>query len=193
MLNDQNITRPPFYQQIKIESERLGFNMLSDLQTGSLLRTLAAAKPAGRFLELGTGTGLSLAWLAEGADQGSNIISIDNSDEFQKIARDTFKNDKRIHFECGDGNQWLIDYNGESFDLIFADAWPGKYDNLDKTLSLVKPGGFYFIDDMLPQLNWPDGHAEKADVLVKTLEQRKDFVYTTFNWSTGLMLFTRIR
>lgn len=32
--------------------------MPSDLQTGSLLRTLVTSKPNGLFLELGTGTGL---------------------------------------------------------------------------------------------------------------------------------------
>jgi predicted O-methyltransferase YrrM len=37
--------------------------------------------------------------------------------------------------------------------LIFADAWPGKYSDLEKALKLVKPGGFYIIDDMLTQPN----------------------------------------
>jgi predicted O-methyltransferase YrrM len=36
----------------------VGFTMASDAWTGALLRTLAAAKPGGSLLELGTGTGL---------------------------------------------------------------------------------------------------------------------------------------
>ena len=79
MLNDQNIIVPQYYEQLKSESEKLGFNMPSDLQTGSLLRALAASKPGGRFLDLGTGTGLSLAWLAEGADNTSSLYTVDNS------------------------------------------------------------------------------------------------------------------
>jgi len=193
MLNDQNIIVPKHYEQIKIESERLGFNMPSDLQTGSLLRTLAASKPGGRFLDLGTGTGLSLAWLAEGANNTSSIYTVDISEHWQNVAKAIFKDDERINFYYEDGNDWLLDYKGEQFDLIFADAWPGKFDNLNAALKLVKPGGFYLIDDLLPQPNWPDGHQENVEQLVTTLQGRTDFIHTTLGWSTGLMLFTRIK
>ena len=193
MLNDQNIVVPKHYEQIKTESEKLGFNMPSDLQTGSLLRTLAASKPTGRFLDLGTGTGLSLAWLAEGANNTSSIYTVDISEHWQNVAKAIFKDDERINFYYEDGNDWLLDYKGEQFDLIFADAWPGKFDNLNAALKLVKPGGFYLIDDLLPQPNWPDGHQENVEQLVTTLQGRTDFVYTTLGWSTGLMLFTRIK
>ena len=37
------------------------------------------------------------------------------------------------------------------FDLIYADAWPGKFTHLDRALSLLTRGGIYFIDDLLPQ------------------------------------------
>ncbi len=193
MLNDQNIIVPKHYDKVQAESEKLGFNMPSDLQTGSLLRTLAASKPGGRFLELGTGTGLSLAWLAEGANSASTIYTLDISEHWQNVAKAIFKDDKRINFYYEDGNDWLLDYKGEQFDLIFADAWPGKFDNLDATLQLVKPGGFYLIDDLLPQPNWPDGHQENVEQLVTTLQSRTDFTHTTFGWSTGLMLFTKIK
>jgi predicted O-methyltransferase YrrM len=193
MLNDQNIIVPKYYEQLKSESEKLGFNMPSDLQTGSLLRALAASKPGGRFLDLGTGTGLSLAWLAEGADSGSSLHTIDNSAHWQKVAKAIFAGDERINFYTGDGNYWLVNYSGEQFDLIFADAWPGKFGNLNTALKLVKPGGFYIIDDLLPQPNWPEGHQQNVDRLVNDLQNRTDFVHTPFNWSTGLMLFTRIK
>jgi predicted O-methyltransferase YrrM len=193
MLNDQNIIVPKYYDQLKAESEKLGFNMPSDLQTGSLLRALAASKPGGRFLDLGTGTGLSLAWLAEGADSGSSLYTVDNSAHWQKVAKAIFAADERINFYTEDGNNWLVNYRGEQFDLIFADAWPGKFGNLNTALKLVKPGGFYLIDDLLPQPNWPEGHQHNVDRLVNDLQNRTDFVYTPFNWSTGLMLFTRIK
>jgi len=45
---------------------------------------------------------------------------------------------------------------------VFADALAGKYDGLSEALCVVKAGGFYVIDDMLPQPNWPDGHAPKS-------------------------------
>lgn len=193
MFNDERINVPPSYRRIKEESEVLQFSMLSDTKTGSLLRTLAASKLNGRFLELGTGTGLSLAWIAEGANPNSTIISIDNDDKFQTVARKVFEKDARISFFCLDGNKWLSSYRGEKFDLIFADAWPGKFENLDITLDLVKVGGFYLIDDLLPQPNWPVSHEAKVEKLIENLHQRENFVLTSFNWSTGLMLFTRTR
>lgn len=193
MLNDENIKTPAFYDQIYKESQKLKFNMLSDLKTGALLRTLVASKPGGDFLELGTGTGLSLAWLIEGADHTSSVISIDNDNTFQSIARKSFEKDSRITFLCTDGNEWLSSFKDKAFDLIFADAWPGKFEKLDEALALVKIGGFYLIDDLLPQPNWPQGHQEKADLLIAYLEKRKDFQLSSFNWSTGLMLLTRVK
>jgi predicted O-methyltransferase YrrM len=193
MLNDENIKVPVFYHAIYTESQKLNFNMLSDLKTGALLRTLAASKPAGNFLELGTGTGLSLTWIAAGADYNSTIISIDNDDIFQVVTRQSFEKDSRITFLCTDGKEWLSSFKGKSFDLIFADAWPGKFEKLDEALALVNVGGFYLIDDLLSQPNWPDDHQKKADFLIAYLEKREDFVLSSFNWSTGLMLTTRTK
>ena len=56
-----------------------------------------------------------------------------------------------------------------SFDLIFADAIPGKYEHLNETLALLRRGGLYVVDDMLPQPTWPKDHAPRATgVLVLT-------------------------
>lgn len=193
MLKDDNIVLPAHYRAINKASQEIEFSMPSDLKTGSFLRTLCAAKPNGTFLEIGTGTGLSLTWIAEGANAGSTITSIDNNAEFQQIARDIYHEDKRISMICIDGLEWIKSQNEEAYDLIFADAWPGKFEGLEKTLSLVKLGGFYLIDDLLPQPNWWEGHQLNVDTLVEFLEKRGDFVHTTFNWSTGLMLLTRVR
>jgi len=77
------------------------------------------------------------------------------------------------------------------FDFIFADTWPGKYHQLDETLALLKPGGLYVIDDMLPQANWPAGHDVKAAALIAILEQRTDLTITKLNWASGLIIATK--
>ncbi len=192
MLHQENISLPRHYQQIAAESEHLKFTMLSDIKTGSLLRTLAAAKQDGHFLELGTGTGLSLTWLAAGATLKSSILSIDNEDTYQQVARKAFEKDTRITFSCTDANQWLDTYQGPPFDLIFADAWPGKFEHTEKALKLVKMGGFYVIDDLLPHPAWPEAHLLKVEALINLLIHHKDFVYTPLNWSSGLMVLVRI-
>ena len=77
--------------------------------------------------------------------------------------------------------------------MIFADAWPGKYNTLEETLALLKVGGFYVIDDMLAQANWPEGHAEKAEKLIQHLEGLDYMRFTKLNWSTGVIIMTRVR
>lgn len=102
-----------------------------------------------------------------------------------------FGDDKRVTIICADGKEWISKYDGDKFDLIFADAWPGKYSLVEETLDLLKTGGFYIIDDMAPQPNWPEGHAKKVAELIEYLENRDDFNLTKLNWSTGVIVATR--
>ena len=55
-----------------------------------------------------------------------------------------------------------------------ADPWPGKFSHLDEALALLRTGGIYLIDDLLPQSNWPKGHAAKVPVLIDSLERRSN-------------------
>lgn len=189
-MNDQDVKLPAGYEQIAAESKSLGFSMCSDLHTGSLLRTLVSSKPGGRFLEIGTGTGLSLAFIVDGMDKNAMVTSIDNAEEFQAVAKNYFGMDERVDFYTGDGNDWIIDHKDEKFDLIFADSWPGKYMLLEETLAMLKPGGFYVIDDMNEQPNWPEGHNIKALALTATLKANDAYNTTILNWSTGLIIVT---
>src|SRR5207248_8601968 len=50
-------------QDIEKAARAVDFTISSDIYTGSLLRTLAAAKPGGTLLELGTGCGMGTAWI----------------------------------------------------------------------------------------------------------------------------------
>jgi hypothetical protein len=53
-MTDQEIQNiPESYFAIDQATKDLGFTMPSDVLTCSLLRTLAASKPSGKFLELG--------------------------------------------------------------------------------------------------------------------------------------------
>ena len=192
-MNDLQISLPDNYATIKTASEAIHFSMPSDLQAGCLLRTLVASKPAGSFLELGTGTGLSLSWIVEGMDNDASVISIDNNETYLAIARKFFDNDKRVTIVCEDGNAWIRSNPYKQFDLVFADAWPGKYEAFEETLELIKPGGFYIIDDMSTQPNWPAGHELNVERLVNELEQRDDIRLTKMNWSTGLVIVTKIK
>ena len=182
---------PAAFPLLEAKCKEIGFTMPSDIYIGTLLKSLIASKLQANVLELGTGIGLSLAWMIEGLDEQAKLISIDNDPALTEIAIEFFGNDDRVKILCEDGGEWIRNYQGESFDLVFADAWPGKYSELDEVLALIKPGGFYVIDDMNPQPNWPEGHQEKAEALVAYLKSRKDFTLTKMNWSTGVILMTK--
>jgi predicted O-methyltransferase YrrM len=179
--------QPVAYEAIKTDTERHNFSMPSDTLTCSLLRTLAASKPGGKFLELGTGTGLSASWILDGMDTSSKLTSVDNDVDVLVLAQKHLK-DERLNLVCADGNDWISEHAGDQFDFIFADAWPGKYQMLDETLAMLKKGGIYFIDDMLPQSNWPDGHQQKVSALLEDLENRLDINVTQQAWASGIVI-----
>ena len=213
-MNDKITTGlPSSYEGLLQKCKEIGFTMPSDLYIGSFLKTLICSKPNSNFLELGTGIGLSLSWMIEGMDLNSKIYSVDNDPQLIEIANDFFAQDNRVHLICEDGSKWIKNYSGELFNLIFADAWPGKYSDLELTLELLKPGGYYVIDDMLSQPNWPDGHQELVNELINDLEKRKDLQLTKMkelvnelinnrvitnnikltkmNWSTGIIMVVK--
>ena len=191
-MNDLNILDiPEIHSEIENKSKEIGFTMPSDLYIGSLLKTLITSKPKSNILELGTGIGLSLSWMIDGMDSQSKLISIDNDPKLIEIAKNYFGKDKRVEIICADGTEWIKSYKGEKFDLVFAEAWPGKYSEVDEILDSIKVGGLYIIDDMLTQPNWPKGHQENVDRLIEYLENRKNFNLTKMNWSTGIIIATK--
>ena len=188
MTEETNQPYPKSYLDIDHATKASGFTMASDVLTCSLLRTLAASKPTGRFLELGTGTGLSTSWILDGMDHESTLVSIDFDPKFLEIAEQFLGNDKRLSLVEADGADWFERNKTEKFDYIFADTWHGKYLLLNDAINMLNKGGLYIIDDMLPQPNWPEGHDQKAVQLIIDLENRTDLVLTKQVWATGIVV-----
>jgi predicted O-methyltransferase YrrM len=181
------IRMPPHYEPILERSRGVQFQMNSDVLTGSLLRTLAACKPRSSILELGTGAGLGTCWILDGMDAGSSLVSVENDAKILAIAQDEIGSDPRLTLIQADGADFLATCT-KRYDLIYADAWPGKYSHLDLSLNLLNSGGMFLVDDMLPQPNWPEGHDAKAAALSAHLETLQGFCVTKLVWSTGLIL-----
>jgi predicted O-methyltransferase YrrM len=182
------IEPPPMLEQIAARTKALGFNMASEPLTGALLRVLAASKPNGKLLELGTGTGIATAWMLAGMDAHSTLTSVDVDATAQGVAREFLGGDGRLTLVLEDGIQFLNHEGPESYDFVFADAMPGKYEGLEECLRVVKPGGFYVIDDMLPQPNWPEGHADKVPVLLKALVDHGALMIAPLAWASGIVV-----
>jgi len=193
MLDANDLNPPSILKDIQEATVSIGFTMGSDMLTGSLLRTLAATKPAGTFLELGTGSGLGTAWILDGMDTQSQLITVDRNEHTSAVARRLLKLDARVQFLTTDGIKYIASLHGsgKTFDLIFADMQLGKFAYLDETLELLKVGGIYMVDDLLPQPAWEDGHAARVVNLITRLEQRQDLRITKLNWSTGLLIATK--
>lgn len=191
MTEEINQPLPAAYIEIDKATKSSGFTMASDRLTCSLLRTLAASKPAGKFLELGTGTGLSTSWILDGMDNYSTLVSIDNDALFLEIAKKNLAADSRLQLVLSDGAKWVEENLDQKFDYIFADTWHGKYLLTDEVLAMLNKGAIYIIDDMIPQPNWPDGHQEKVTKLVEYLESRKDLLLTKQLWASGIIIVVK--
>ncbi|WP_341228501.1 class I SAM-dependent methyltransferase [uncultured Arcticibacterium sp.] len=176
---------PLSYLKIKEEAE---FDMASDKNICSLLRTLASSCQGGAFLELGTGTGLSTSFILDGMRKDAKLTSIDNEEVLLRIAQKYLGSDSRLTLINSDGGEWLRQNLNKKYDYIFADTWHGKYLMLEETLNMLNEGGFYIIDDILPQDSWPKAHFEKTSRLLETLQERDDLVMTHLDWGSGVVI-----
>src|SRR5262249_51439968 len=103
-MNDLEINRSPSaFDAIVRETSALGFNMVSEPKVGALLAVLAASKPGGRLLELGTGTGHGTAWLLFGMDSKSSLDSVDTDAGVVAVAQRHLGCDSRVTFHIADG------------------------------------------------------------------------------------------
>ena len=193
---------PEVLEPLQKAAKDADFTMMSDPLTGNLLATLASSKPGGRLLELGTGVGLGTAWLLSGMDEGARLETVEVNPDLAQIAEEHLGSDKRLSIHTEDGLELLNRVQGQSFDLIFADAKPGKIDQPELALNLVAPGGFYVIDDLNLAWKEQDEIYEPNDYIldvwrgqrrvVEMLGERADFVCTEMRWSTGLMICTKV-
>lgn len=190
-MNDTPPHAPVRLAAVLDDSAPLGFALSCEPRTGALLATLAASKPGGRLLELGTGTGVGAAWLLDGMDANARLISVDLDPTVQTVARTHLGSDPRVTFETSDADAWLSGYQGEPFDLVFVDCRPGKFHALDRVLGLLRPGGLYVADDLLPQPTWPEGHQERVDAFLDRLPHISELRIITLAWSSGLVVGAR--
>jgi len=96
---------PLEFHKILDETKSIGFDQLSDPLVGSFLSTLAATKPNGNFLELGTGSGLSAAWILQGMDADSSLESIESDEVLASIANKHLGDVPRVSIITGKGEE----------------------------------------------------------------------------------------
>ena len=107
MKNKDNLSTPVILEEILSETQAINFQMGCESLTGSLLKTLAASKLGGWFLEIGTGTGISTAWILSGMDNKSQLISIENDRSVASIAQKHLGHDPRVTFHVEDAEIFI--------------------------------------------------------------------------------------
>lgn len=185
------LPEPAIIETLQAEAVKHGFEESCASGTGALLRILAAAKRKGRLLNLGTGFGISCAWLLDGMSDDAELWTVDIDETGSALAKTHL--DRRLHVVVEDAATFLEGAGalGQQFDLIFADAMPGKYEHRDLALDLVAPGGFYVVDDLSPTTGWKEG-APLAKKLIEEIETDPRFVSLNLDWSTGHLVAVRI-
>jgi len=192
-VNDVSNIRPPsILEFIEADLKNIGFTMSSDRLTGMLLRTLASSKPGRSFLELGTGAGVATAWLLDGMDAHSTLVTVENDWTVHEIAQRHLGTDGRVECLLVDGAEFIQNNLHRRFDFIFADTWPGKFYGLDGVLGMLNPGALYVVDDLSPVDTWSPEHLNQVRRLVRYLETRDDLCISKLSWSTGLIIATKI-
>ena len=188
-------------------AEAMGFEWSCEPGAGRLLAVLAAAVPEqGRILEIGTGAGVGTAWLVEGLrGRGDAALVSVEIDPHPALLAARSGWPPWVELICSDFLT-LVEELG-TFDLVFADAEGGKWHGIERTLALLRPGGVFVVDDMrdpedagapslqarMAAVHDAFGLGASRDVVRDALLDRVDLVSVELEYSTGLILATRVR
>ncbi len=172
-------------------AREVDYPLSSSRQTGALLRVLAASKPGGRFLELGTGVGVGAAWLLDGMDATATLDTVEIHPEACELARGILGDDPRVTVHEADTRDWVRAHRDERYDLVFADAGAPKFFERDLTVSLLAPGGILVADDLLPQDKWVSQHPELVSRYRETVFDDDRIVTVLIDWASGLSVSVR--
>lgn len=152
--------------------------MLSGHFQGRVLSMISNMIRPKRILELGTYTGYSAICLAEGLQEGGELITIDRNDELQEFITRFVREAKfedRIKQVIGDAMEEIEKLDGE-FDLVFIDADKSNYLNYyHKLINRIPSGGYILIDNVL----WSGkvlSEAKSNDLDTKVLQELNDYV-----------------
>lgn len=136
----------------KTFNERSDKAMLSGFYQGRLLAMFSRIIAPRCVLEIGTFMGYSALCLAEGLTEDGKIITLDISEETNKIAKSFWAQseyENKIEARLGDALE-IIPTLDETFDFVFIDADKPDYSNYyDAIFDKVKIGGVIVADNVL--------------------------------------------
>ena len=154
--------------------------MLSTPEQGELMKMMVQVSGAKKGIEIGTFTGYSALWLAEGLPDNGTLIWLDINEEWTSFGKEYWKKakvnniiDLRIASAI-ESLDLIIDEksNLETFDFAFIDAdKPNYLEYYERLLKLIKPKGFIIIDNVL----WKEHTVEDIESIDENTKALKEF------------------
>jgi predicted O-methyltransferase YrrM len=141
-------------------AEASGFAKSCIPEVGRLLRLLTAVAPAGVVGEIGTGVGVSAAWMLSALRDDQRFMSVDldrNLSEQASRLLGTAPNARFLHGE------WRSLLPHGPFSLLFVDAGDAKDGGADEAVRSLKIGGVAVLDDFTPESQRPQEWRGKPD------------------------------
>ncbi len=182
---------PPAVAAAKARAREQRFTKSCDDEVGQLLAALAAAVPdGGRILEIGTGVGVGLAWIATGLGGrlDVDVLSIEAEPRLASSAA-AWRWPESTRIMVDDARAILATLG--TFDLVFADAAPVKYGDIAAVIDLLRPGGMLVIDDFHDGPTTTERERAEKAALRAALFSHGDLVACELSWSSGVVLATK--
>jgi predicted O-methyltransferase YrrM len=181
---------PPLAVRAQRVANRAQFRQSSIPEAGALLRALAASKPGGLLLEVGSGVGVGAAWLLDGMDSESRLISLERHPKMANVAKTLLADDERVTVINADAVEWLAAYDGPHFDLAFVDTTVIKFDRRDLLFPHLADGALFIADDLLPQDKWGQAHGPRVERFRREILQEPTLFPALVDWASGLVVAT---
>lgn len=166
--------------------------------TGQALAALAASVNASNIVEVGTGTGVSGAWLLAGMTADGVLTTIDVEADHQRNARETFValgvDHVRTRLITGRALEVLPRLTEAGYDMVFVDGEIAEYPAiLPIAKALLRPGGVLAFDDVfagdaLADPAQRDGDAHALREVVASIRDDEDFVPAMLTVGDGLLV-----
>lgn len=180
--------------EIEAEARAEGIPIVQP-EVGQLLLCLVRLQGARRILEIGSATGYSALWLAQGLGQEGTLTTIELDPGRAGRARENFRrwfggSTGPITLLEGDALQILPSIAGP-FDLIFVDAAKGQYPEfLQQIERLLVLGGVLVADNVLfrGMVAREDEHVDRRyRTLVRRLRQFLERLAGHPDWDTSVL------
>lgn len=138
---------PPLVADALEMAEQVGFERSCSLQTGRLLRALAASVQAGVIGEIGTGSGVGASWIVSDLRTSVPVVTVEIDRQLAATAERLLARTQQVRVLHGD---WREILSFGPFVLLFADAAAAKQGEPETLLDALQIGGMIVLDDLTP-------------------------------------------